>query len=139
VGLSHCVDDSAIGLGSRETENIMKKLIAIAALTTFVVMSSACSSGSIVGKWERMDTKSIMEFTADGKIVHYSAAGERSESGWTFKSDSTGKLEINDTNINPKCIYKIEGSKMTMSCSVAKGGDYPKDFKDGAQMTFERK
>jgi hypothetical protein len=117
----------------------MKKLIAMATLTILMMMISGCSSGSVVGKWERTDTKGVMEFTADGKVVHYSAAGEKSESGWTYKADSPGKLEINDTNLNPKCIYKIEGSKMTMSCSIAKGADYPKDFKDGAQMTFEKK
>lgn len=117
----------------------MKKLISIAILTTFTLIMSACSSGSIVGKWERTDFKEVMEFTSDGKLVHYSAEGKKNDSGWTYKSDTAGKVEIADNNINPKCIYKIEGSKMTMSCSVAKGGDYPKDFKDGAQMTFEKK
>lgn len=105
------------------------------------LLISACSAGSVVGKWERTDTKSMIEFTSDGKVVSYSTKGEKEESGWTYKTDAPGKITIIDNNINPKCVYKIEGSKMTMNCSASKESDFPKDFTatNGTQMTLERK
>jgi hypothetical protein len=118
----------------------MKKLhiIAVIILCTLFV---SCSAGSVAGKWQRAGSKEVTEFTSDGKIAFYSDKGQKAESEWIYTADSPGKITITDGNTNPKCLYKIEGSKLTMNCSASKGADFPKDFADtnGTQMTFEKK
>ena len=121
----------------------MKKLHIIAVLFLCALFVS-CASSSVAGKWQRANSKEVTEFTSDGKIAFYSDKGEKTESNWTYVTDTTaspGRITITDGNMNPKCIYKIEGSKMTMNCSSNKGGDFPKDFSDtnNTQVTFEKK
>jgi hypothetical protein len=82
-----------------------------------------------------------MEYTADGKSKTYDENGKQFGPELKYTTDGPGKIMVNDGNINPKCIYKVEGSKMTMLCSSGPGQDYPKEFSDSnpTQVTFERK
>lgn len=121
----------------------MKKLLTITTLT-FCAFLVSCSSGSVVGKWSRADNNQVTEFTSDGKVVFYDQKGEKSATGWTYTVDdksSPSRVTIDANGNVSKCIYKISGSKLTMNCSVGKGGDFPKDFDGttGAMMNYERK
>jgi len=85
-----------------------------------------------------------MEYTADGKIKSFDAKGEEVGPDLTYTADmfaSPARITVNDGNIDPKCIYKIEGNKMTMLCSSGPGQDFPKEFSSSnpTQVTFERK
>jgi uncharacterized protein (TIGR03067 family) len=85
-----------------------------------------------------------MEYTADGKVKSFDAKGQPLGKEMTYVADtsaSPARITVNDGNINPKCIYKIEGAKMTMLCSSGPGQDFPKEFSDSnpTQVTFERK
>jgi uncharacterized protein (TIGR03067 family) len=121
----------------------MKKSHVIVVLT-FCAFMVSCSSNSIVGKWKYTKADSLMEYTADGKVKSFDAKGQPLGKDMTYVADtsaSPARITVNDGNINPKCIYKIEGNKMTMACSSGPGQDFPKEFSDSnpTQVTFERK